>query len=140
MSETIETHAATQVAVHGGIVACLMLSDANAAIAFYEKAFGGEVMQTIPDKTNPKKLMHAHMKINGSSLIFNDAFPEYGMPLQAPQGYVLHLQAPDVDVWWKRALEAGCQVAMPLEVQFWGDRYGQVKDPFGVTWSIASPA
>lgn len=41
--------------------------------------------------------------------------------------------------WWDRALAAGLEVVMPLEVQFWGDRYGALKDPFGVTWSIGGP-
>ena len=46
----------------------------------------------------------------------------------------------DVDAWWKRAVDAGCEIAMPLERQFWGDRYGQVRDPFGVTWAMFAPA
>ena len=46
----------------------------------------------------------------------------------------------DVDAWWKRAVDAGCEIAMPLEKQFWGDRYGQVRDPFGVTWAMFAPA
>lgn len=48
----------------------------------------------------------------------------------------MHLQVDDADLWWNRAVEAGATVVLPLETQFWGDRYGQVKDPFGFTWSI----
>ena len=51
-------------------------------------------------------------------------------------GYVLHLQVDDPKAWWQRAVDAGCTVTMPLDVQFWGDRYGQVKDPFDIVWSI----
>jgi PhnB protein len=122
--------------VGNGVVPCTVVSNANQAADFYAQAFGGEVQQKIPDQKDPTKLMHCHMIINGGSLIFNDAFPEYGFPLQAPQSFVLHLQVDDVKSWWQRALDAGCTVTMPLDVQFWGDRYGQVKDPFGVTWSL----
>ena len=46
---------------------------------------------------------------------------------------------PDADAAWRRALDAGAEVRFPLADQFWGDRYGQVKDPFGFTWSIGAP-
>jgi uncharacterized glyoxalase superfamily protein PhnB len=46
----------------------------------------------------------------------------------------------DVDTWWKRAVAAGCEVTMPLERQFWGDRYGTLRDPFGVNWAFNEPA
>jgi PhnB protein len=45
----------------------------------------------------------------------------------------------DADAWWARAVEAGAEVSMPLADQFWGDRYGHLKDPFGYTWSIGAP-
>ena len=51
----------------------------------------------------------------------------------------IHLEVADADTWWARATEAGCEVKMELADQFWGDRYGQLKDPFGHSWSIASP-
>jgi PhnB protein len=41
-----------------------------------------------------------------------------------------------VKAWWQRAVDAGCEVTMPLDVQFWGQRYGQVKDPYGIIWSL----
>jgi PhnB protein len=51
----------------------------------------------------------------------------------------LHLQVTDADKAWKRALDAGATETFPFADQFWGDRYGQVKDPFGFTWSIGAP-
>ena len=57
-----------------------------------------------------------------------------------PAGTVLHLQVDDADEWWNRALDAGCEVRFPLDDQFWGDRYGQLRDPFGYSWSIGAPA
>ena len=52
--------------------------------------------------------------------------------------FVLHLCVPDVDAAWERAVAAGCEVTMPLSNQFWGDRYGHVRDPFGVAWALAT--
>jgi PhnB protein len=69
-----------------------------------------------------------------------DAFPEHGYGLEAPQSFVLHLQVDDVEVWWNRAVAAGAEVAMPLDDMFWGDRYGHLRDPFGVTWALAAPS
>lgn len=117
-----------------GVIPYLNL-DANAAAAFYAKAFGAVEVMRMPSQDG-KRLMHCHMTVNGGNLLFSDAFPEHGYPLQAPQGYTLHLQVDDVDAWWDRAVKAGCEIAMPLAEQFWGDRYGQLKDPFGVMWSM----
>ncbi|MDB5451510.1 MAG: Glyoxalase/bleomycin resistance protein/dioxygenase [Caulobacteraceae bacterium] len=123
-------------AMGGGVVPAIVVSNANAAAKFYQEAFAGEVLALMPDMKNPDKVMHCHIRINGGSMIFNDAFPEYGFPLKEPQMFTLHLQVDDVKAWWRRALDAGCVVTMPLDVQFWGDRYGQLKDPFGITWSL----
>ena len=122
----------------GGVVPQLSLGDAVAAIDFYTRAFGAQELARIPAQDG-KRLLHVHMRINGSSIMFNDAFAECGQGLVAPQAFVLHLQVDDVEAWWTRAVEAGVEVAMPLQDMFWGDRYGQVRDPFGVTWSLASP-
>jgi len=48
------------------------------------------------------------------------------------------LQVENAQSWWDRAVAAGCTVSMPLKQEFWGDIYGQLKDPFGMTWSIGS--
>jgi PhnB protein len=72
--------------------------------------------------------------------MFADHFPEFGGPPIA-QGHwpvVLNLYVPDADASWARAIKAGCTVTFPLADQFWGDRYGQVKDPFGFTWAIST--
>jgi PhnB protein len=100
------------------------------AIDFYRRAFGAE------------ELMHAHLKVNGHSLMLHDHFPEHhgGEELPDPAGVMLHLQVSDPDAWWNRALEAGASVVMELADQFWGDRYGQVRDPFGHLWSIGAPS
>ena len=86
-----------------------------------------------------KRIMHSHLKLNGGSLMLNDDFPEFGGAASPPGSTVLHLQVPDADAAWNRAIEAGASEHFPLADQFWGDRYGQVKDPFGHCWSIGSP-
>ena len=72
--------------------------------------------------------------------MLNDDFPEFGHgATAAPAAVTLHLQVPDADRAWEKALAAGAEVRFPLGDQFWGDRYGQVTDPFGFTWSIGAP-
>lgn len=86
------------------------------------------------------KLMHVEVRIGDSVLVFSDDFPEFGAPPVAEGRWpiTLHVYLPDADAAFAQATAAGCEVIMPLGDQFWGDRYGQVKDPFGFTWSIAT--
>ena len=127
----------------GGVAAHLTIRDGRGdeAVRFYEKAFGAkEEMRHLVDDGN--RLMHAHLTINGGSLMLNDDFPEFregGGDVPAPGGVTLHIQVPDADAVWGNALAAGATVKFPLEDQFWGDRYGQLEDPFGFTWSIGGP-
>ena len=125
----------------GGITAHLTIRDNRAAeaIDFYSKAFGAEeIGRHMAD--DGKRIMHAHLNLNGGSLMLNDDFPEFGHGAAGePASVTLHLQVPDADAAWQRALDAGSEVRFPLADQFWGDRYGQVKDPFGFTWSIGAP-
>ena len=121
----------------------LAVSDASAAIAFYKKAFGAIELSRhmAPDG---KRIMHAALAINGGRIMLNDEFPEYmGGKRTAPDALggtsvVLHLQVPEADPVFNQAVAAGATVRFPLKDQFWGDRYGQVTDPFGHIWSIGS--
>lgn len=106
------------------------------AIEFYKKAFGAIERDRNAASSDDPRVMHAHIEINGAPLFLSDFFPEHGFPAVAPQGYNLHLQVDDARSWFDRAVAAGATVTMPLEVQFWGDTYGQLKDPHGVTWAI----
>ena len=125
------------------------------AIAFYERAFGAEQAmppmaagdmpcgEGMPDMNGDRRIMHAHLRINGGSLMMNDAFPEFVDPANrssagTPSAVTLHLQVDDADRWFARAIEAGASVTMPPSDMFWGDRYGQLRDPFGHTWSIGA--
>jgi PhnB protein len=108
------------------------------AAEFYQKAFAAEIAVVHPP--DPKgRTMHAHVYINGSSLMMSDAYPEHGHPLKEPAAFNIMLPVQDVDAWYNRAVEAGCSAIMPPADMFWGDRYGQLKDPFGVTWAINGP-
>lgn len=111
----------------------------QAAVEFYQRAFGAEVLDLKPAEDG-ERLMHCHLRINGGSVLLNDEFPEYhGESDIVPKGVTLHLQVDDPDEWWGRAMVAGAEPLFPLEDQFWGDRYGQLRDPFGHTWSIGGP-
>ena len=71
--------------------------------------------------------------------MLNDVFPEFGGEAYRSGGAVrLTLYLPDADAAWGKALAAGCKPASPIRDQFWGDRYGEVQDPFGFVWAIAT--
>jgi PhnB protein len=125
-----------------GVVPHLTIRDnrASEAIDFYTKAFGAtESNRHMAD--DGKRILHAHLDLNGGPLMLNDDFPEMGggQGSPPPAGVGLHLDVPDADAAWDRALAAGASVRFPLDNQFWGQRYGQVTDPFGHIWSIGGP-
>ena len=122
----------------GGVIAYLQLPDAKAAAELYRKAFDAKEIDRRPVEDG--RLMHCHLEINGGALMFSDQFPEYGMSAKAVEGVTLHIASLDPQSWWDRAVAAGLEVVHPLKVEFWGDTYGQLRDPFGITWGIVGPA
>ncbi len=73
--------------------------------------------------------------------MLSDNFSEFGLPpVQRSASYTMQLVVADGDAWWDRAVKAGCTPGMPFGLAPWGDKYGQMADPFGVTWAINSPA
>lgn len=111
----------------------------QAALEFYARAFGAEELDRRYAEDG-ERILHAHLRINGASVMLNDEFPEYhGAANVRPAGVTLHLQVADPDAWWARAMGAGAEPVMAMEDQFWGDRYGQLRDPFGHNWSIGGP-
>jgi len=124
-----------------GLTPHLAIADkrASEAIDFYVKAFGATEQARMP-ADDGVRLMHAHLLINGASLMMHDDFPEYtGGAMAPPSGVTLHLQVDDTDAWYNRAIDAGATPRMPPEDMFWGDRYAQITDPFGHSWSIGTP-
>ncbi len=119
----------------------IVVSDSTKAIAFYRKAFGAEEHGV--HRTPDGKVMHAEVKIGDSVVMLNDEFTGMGPGPRSPDTLkgttaVLHIYVPDVDTAFKRAVDAGATVVMPVADMFWGDRYAQVTDPFGHRWSIAT--
>lgn len=122
----------------------LTVSDGTAAIDFYVKAFDAEELGRVPGPDG-KKLFHAALRINGALVMLNDDFPEMNdgksVTPEALGGspVTVHLTVTDVDAKFQRAIDAGATVVMPLDDMFWGDRYGELRDPFGHMWSMGQP-
>jgi PhnB protein len=116
----------------------LTVKGAAEYIDFLKRAFGAVELHRSPGPGG--KLVHAALRIGDSVMMLNDHMPEFGSPPIAEGSWpiTLHLYVRDVDTAFAQATTAGCKVIMPLADQFWGDRYGQVVDPFGFRWSIAS--
>jgi PhnB protein len=107
--------------VKGGPAPYLMVDGAVKAAEFYKRAFGAEEVARHPPDAKGRT-MHIHLYVNGGSVMLSDAYPEHGHPWKEPQGFNLHLQVDDVDAWWKRAIAAGAESRMPVQLMFWGDR------------------
>ena len=107
-------------------------------IDFLKRAFSAVEISRSPGPGG--KLMHASVQVGDSVLMLNDDFPEMGGPPIAEGNWPLrrNLYVPDADATWAQAIAAGCQVVFPLQDQFWGDRYGQVRDAAGFVWAIAT--
>jgi PhnB protein len=118
----------------------LTCRDCAKAIDFYVAAFGAEEMMRLPGPDG--RLLHASVRLNGAMVMLNDEYPEMGGRSPASLGgtpVTIHLMVDDVDAVVARAVQAGAGIVMPVADQFWGDRYGVVKDPFGHHWSVATP-
>jgi uncharacterized glyoxalase superfamily protein PhnB len=117
----------------------LAVNGAAAYIDFLKRAFGAVEVARAPGPGG--KLIHAEVRIGDSKVMLNDDFSEEFHQPPLAQGRLplfLHLYVTDADAVWNQAVAAGCEILMPLTDQFWGDRYGHLKDPFGFAWSIAT--
>jgi PhnB protein len=111
----------------------LAIDGCDKAIEWYGKAFGAEVVSRAPDPSG-KKVWHASIRIGNSIVFVNDVFPEMGGSAQTAS---MWLYTDNVDQAWKRAVDAGGKITMPIADMFWGDRLGQIADPYGNKWSLA---
>lgn len=128
-------------AVMNGVIPYLGLNGrAVEAAEFYARAFGARDLGRFPDAQNPGRLLHVQIEINGGALMMTDQGGCNGEATTTTQGFHLQLVVAEGDLWWSRALAAGCTVAMPFERQFWGDRWGMLRDPFGLHWAINEAA
>jgi len=129
---------------YSSVVPYISVKGASDAIAFYREAFGAEELLRMPMPDG--KVGHAEIKIGDSIVMMSDEMPSMpGQPgvFRAPKAAglatgALFLYVGDADASFDRAIKAGCTVRTPLTDMFWGDRYGQVIDPFGQTWAIAT--
>jgi PhnB protein len=133
------TPSALPAPVLGGVVAYLGVNGASAAAEFYERAFGAkEVFRHPVDEKG--RTMHIHLHINGSSVMLSDFYPEHGHPVKTPEAFNMTIMLKDgIDERFRRALDAGATEVLPVQDMFWGDRYGQLRDPYGVLWSMNQP-
>jgi PhnB protein len=116
----------------------LVCRDAARAADWYEQALGAEQRGhvVVPDG----RFMQIELRFGDSTVMIADEFPEMGVvsPLTVGGVYsTLSLQSDDVEALWQRALEAGAEVSQPLRDMFWGDRHGEIIDPFGHKWALA---
>ncbi|HKZ61784.1 MAG TPA: VOC family protein [Nitrososphaera sp.] len=122
------------------ITPTLILHNAAQMIEFYKKAFGAKekYRMYMPDG---KTIMHAEVKIGDSSVMMSEENPQW--KTRSPQSIggsstTLYVYVRDVDKVFKQAVAAGATVTMPVMDAFWGDRNGQLMDPSGHLWSIAT--
>ncbi|SRR6266487_3229076 len=116
----------------------IVVRDAARAAAWYAQAFGAEERSRLPLPGG--KLMYVELWFGDSAVMAADEFPELGIVSPLSVGgtsVVLNLFTEDVDALWTRVVDAGAEVLHPLQDQFWGDRHGQVTDPFGHRWGLA---
>lgn len=119
------------------IVPHIVVQGAERAAAFYSEAFGAREVSRIPVPDG--RLMSVQMRIGGGLLHLADEFPEMGVlapPTFGGTAVVLALEVVDADMVFARAVTAGATVRQPLADMFWGDRHGQLDDPFGHRWNI----
>jgi PhnB protein len=108
------------------------------AIEFYTRAFGAKEIPRTRQQTPDGKIIHARLKIGDSLVMLSDHFgSDDGTASEGTSPVMLHIYSKDVDKLWKAATSAGAKVIMPLDNQFWGERYGQLVDPFGHRWSVS---
>ena len=117
----------------------LVCAGASDAIEFYKKAFGAVELSRLPVPNG--KLIYASIRIGDSVVMLADEFNQWGSlgPKSLKGSPVsLHLYVEDVDGFVERAISAGAVLTMPVADMFWGDRYGQMEDPFGHRWSVGT--
>ena len=118
----------------------MAVKNAADAIDFYVKAFGAEEIMRMADPGSGL-ITHASLRFGGSELMLSDEFPDYdalGPESVGGSPVKLHLYVDDVDAVFARALDLGASEVRPLADQFYGDRSGMLKDPFGHVWSVAT--
>jgi PhnB protein len=126
------------------VIPHLNIEGASEAISFYVEALGATELARMPAKDG-KRLLHAALTINGATVFLHDDFPEHVFqganfgppPRVGGVSVTMHLVVDDCDAWYDRAMKAGATRVIAPHDAFWGDRYAQIVDPFGHSWSFA---
>ena len=121
-----------------GVTPHIVVSDAGEAAGWYSRAFGAEEVGRVPLPGG--RVMTVELLIAGTSIHVGSEFPQYGIlapPTIGGTATVLQIETDDAQAAWERALAAGAQARGELTDQFWGERHGQLEDPYGHRWNIA---
>jgi PhnB protein len=119
------------------VTAHLVVRDAARAAAWYTDVF--DAVERGRLEVPGGKLMQLELWFGETQVMLADEFPDLGVVSPLALGgtaTVLHFSTADADAVWQRALDAGADVRQPLHDAFWGERYGQIEDPFGHRWGI----
>ena len=116
----------------------LTVNNGSEAIEFYKRALGAK--ELLRHATPDGKILNAQIRIGDSIVMLSDEFP--GSDTRSPASLgtstvTLHIYTKDVNKLWEQAIAAGARILMPLSNQFWGERYGQITDPYGHRWSLS---
>jgi PhnB protein len=120
----------------------IVVRDGSAAIDFYANAFGAREIGerfAAPDGA----IIHAELRIGNSIVMLTEEGPDADAPARSPESLggsvtaILATYWPDVDAAWERAVAAGAEVLYPLADQFYGERGGRLRDPFGHQWMLS---
>ncbi len=122
-----------------GVIPYATVDGADKAIDFYTRAFGAVQHGEIA-RSDDGRVLNASIEINDGMVMLMDPFPEMGTIPSAGANFLLQLVIADGDLWWNRAVEAGCEILSPFKLEFWGDRFGRIRDPFGLEWAFNEPA
>ena len=122
----------TSVSVH------MVVSDAAGFMDFCKRAFGATERMRMPAPGG--KVMHGEVSIGDGTIMVGDEMPQMGKSAKTLGGspVTISLYVPDVDATFAKAIAAGAEAKMPVADMFWGDRYGQIVDPYGNTWALAT--
>lgn len=139
---TADIHPIPDDRIMQGVIPYLCLpGQCGAAADFYVRAFDARDIGRMPMEDRPGQFMHLQLQINGGALMLTDYADMSGVEEASdpiPRGH-LQLVVSDGQIWWDRAVAAGCAVIAPYERQFWGDTWGLLRDPFGLKWAVLTP-
>jgi PhnB protein len=119
------------------VFAYLCVSDAAAAIDFYGRAFGVREKFRLTEPGG--RIGHAELDFGGMTVMLSDEYPECGIRSASAIGaspVTIHLHVDDADAMLAQAVNAGATLEQPAQDQFYGERSGAVRDPFGHRWLI----